>query len=193
MSKEKLFTKTLFLLGLALGNRASELHSILRSQRFIIFARHKHSVKILPNPSFLTKNEAPGFRRKPMIIKALLKRDGSHHPLCPVNTLSLYLHATRSYNGTHLFFNPSSGVQCNAGHINYFVRKLIRLSQPGVYARFHDLCKFAAWNAFWNGMKWRDIRIRGFWRTNSVLARQYLANATPSHVPCVALGEVCNT
>ena len=144
--------KTLFLMGLALGNRASELHSLLRSSKFIIFSRRRTSVKILPNPSFLAKNEAPGFRHRPMVIKALLKRDGSHHALCPVNALFMFLNATKSYKGPRLFFNPRSDVQCNAGHINYFVRKLVRLSQPGVYARFHDLRKFAAWNAFWNGM-----------------------------------------
>ena len=158
----------------------------------LLFSRNKFSVKILPNPSFLAKNEAPKFRRRPMIVKALLKRDGSHHALCPVNALSLYLNATRHMVGPRLFFNPNSGVQCNSGHINYYVRKLIRLSQPGVYARFHDLRKFASWKAFWNGMTWGDIRVRGFWRTNYVLARRYLVGATPSHVPCVALGEVCN-
>ena len=65
------------------------------------------------------------------------------------------MNATRNLKGSRLFFHPRSGTQCNAGHINYFVRKLIRLSQPGVYARYHDLRKFAAWNAFWNSMNWR--------------------------------------
>ena len=73
VSREFLTMKTMFLLGLALGNRASELHSIIRSNSFIIFSRNKKSVKILPNPTFLAKNEAPSFRRKPVIIKALLK------------------------------------------------------------------------------------------------------------------------
>ena len=96
--------KTMFLLGLALGNRAGELASILRSAKFITFSRNKKSVTILPNPGFLAKNEAPSFRRKPMVVKALLKRDGSHHALCSVYTLSLYLDVTKRCKCRRLFF-----------------------------------------------------------------------------------------
>ena len=91
-----------------------------------------------------------------------------------------------------LFVNPSSGVVCNKGSINYFMRKLVRMSQPGVYTSFHDLRKFSVWKAFWSNMSWSSIRARGFWRSNAALAGRYLPMSTPSSFNCVALGEVCN-
>ena len=181
------------MLGLALGSRASELHSLLRGPKFIVFSRNLTAVRILPNPAFLAKNESPLFRRQPMVISALFKRDGSRHSLCPVYCLSTYLLRTRAFVGDKVFFNPASGVQCNRGRMNFYVRKLVKVTQPGIYARFHDLRKFSVWTAFWNQMRFKDLRSRGFWRNNSVMARRYLYKATPSKSPCVALGVVCNT
>ena len=37
-----------------------------------------------------------------------------------------------------------------------------------------------------------SIRHRGFWKSNSVLARRYLAGSFPSEATCIALGEVCS-
>ena len=189
-SKYYLLMKCIVVMGLALGMRISEFHSLLRG-KFIQFGRNDLSVTILPNATFLSKNEAPLFRRKPMVLKAFLNRDGTHHTLCPVACLRSYLNVTSKFKSRFLFVNPVSGARCNRGSIIFHFRKVISLSQPGVYGRFQDLRKLASWKAFWAKMSVPRIRERGFWRGNSALSRRYLANARPSSRPCVALGEVC--
>ena len=149
------------------------------------------SVTLFPNPCFLAKNESPLFRRKPMVIKALLNSDGSHHVLCPVKCLYEYVAATNKFRSSALFVNPISGVPCNRGRIIYFFRKLIALAQPGVYARFQDLRKLASWKAFWARMTVSSIKYKGFWKSNNALARRYLAGSTPISTTCMAFREVC--
>ena len=58
MTKEFIIMKCIFLLALALGNRISEFHSLLRGSNFIKFSRNFKSVSIIPNASFLAKNES---------------------------------------------------------------------------------------------------------------------------------------
>ena len=189
VSQLDLARKSVFLLGLALGNRISEFHSLLRGNRFIKFSRNFKSATFIPNAAFLAKNEAPSFRRKPMTVYALFKRDGSPHALCPVDTLRKYLDMTNHCNSSKLFVNPTTNVPCNKGRIRYLFTSLIRLSQPRAFARFHDLRKFASWGAFWANMTWSSIRARGFWRSNSALGRRYLQGSVPMAIECVALGR----
>ena len=190
-SKYYLIMKCVVLMGVALGYRISEFHSLLRG-KYIQFSHNNLSVTIFPNASFLSKNESPLFRRRPIVLKAFLNRDGSHHTLCPVACLKRYIQATNKFKSRFLFVNPVSGARCNKSSIVYFFRKLISLAQPGAYSRFQDLRKLASWKAFWAKMSIPSIRNRGFWKSNSALARRYLAGATPLSNPCVALGEVCH-
>ena len=148
ISAVDLIRKCIFLLGLALGSRISEFHSLLRGRNFVSFSRNSKSVTLFPNAAFLAKNEAPSFRRRPLVVYALFKRDGSPHALCPVNTLRLYLNFTNHFNSRKLFVNPLSGVPCNKGRICHYFLSLIRSAQPGAFARFQDLRKFASWKAF---------------------------------------------
>ena len=97
-----------------------------------------------------------------MLVNTLHKRDGSHHALCSVKALLDYLFITRNTNSNKLFINPISGAPCNKGKISFYFLSLVRLSQPNALAGFHDLRKFAAWQAFWDNMSWSSMRARGF-------------------------------
>ena len=192
ISPDNLLMKCLFLLGLAMGPRVSEFASLLRGKRHIIFSPRNRSMTIVPNAAFLLKNEAPKFRRRPVNIQAFIKRDGTHHPLCPVQCLRMYLSVTRKFNNKpYLFLNPITGARCNRGRIRYLIRKLIRITQPDIYTTFHDLRKFACWKAFWSNMSPGDIRNVGFWRSNSAVIRSYIQGSAPVNVPFVALGRAC--
>ena len=188
MSSELITMKCMFLLALALGNRISEFHSLLRGSRFIKFSRNYKAVSIIPNASFLAKNEGPAFRRNTMKLVAMFNRDGSPHSLCPVNNLRLYLNVTSQCRSNKLFVNPTTFIPCNKGRIVFYIRKLIRISQPNAYARFHDLRKLSSWKAFWSKMSWSNIRARGFWKTNFTLSKHYLKGSVPSDRQCMALG-----
>ena len=189
VSKEFLTMKCIFLLALALGNRISEFHSLLRGSKFIKFSRNNKSVTLIPNASFLAKNESPSFRRMPMKVLAIFNRDGSPHSLCPVNALSLYLKCTSNCKARKLFVNPISLAPCSKGRIVYYIRKLIRMSQPSAYAKFHDFRILSSWQAFWSNMSWSDLRARGFWRSNLALSNFYLKGSVPSQSSCVAFGR----
>ena len=191
MTRYYLVMKCIFLLGIALGCRISEFHSLLRGSKYLTFSRNLLSVIICPNPCFLAKNESPLFRRKPMVIKALLNSDGSHNILCPVRCLHEYILATDKFRTTALFVNPISGASCNRGRIVYYFRKLIDLAQPGVYARFQDLRKLSSWKAFWSRMTVSSIRYKSFWKSNNDLVKRYLAGSFPIRTKSVAMGEVC--
>lgn len=172
-----------------MGRRCNELQSLLRSSKYISFGPANKWVKITPNPVFLAKNELPSFRRNPVFINALPNL-GSNvpNPICPVHWLFVYLQKTDHFRGDKLFYNPDSLVPCNAGRISFYIRKLINLAQPGVYAKGHDLRKMACWLAFWSGMRLKRIRERGFWRTNSAILKCYLPDSIPSDIKAVALG-----
>ena len=76
--------------------------------------------------------ELSTFHRRTMIVNGLCKRDDTHHALCPVNALREYLLFTNHWNSSRHFISPTSGVDCNKGQVNCYVRKLIRFSQPRV-------------------------------------------------------------
>ena len=184
ISAENLTMKTIFLLALALGRRCNELQSLLRDEKYIKFGPANKYVRINPNPVFLAKNELPSFRRKPILVKALPKSSRNiPNPLCPVHWLWVYLQKTDYFRGEKVFFNPNTLSVCNAGRISYYLRKLISISQPGVYARGHDLRKMACWLAFWSGMSLKYIREKGFWKTNSAILKCYLPGSVPLHYP----------
>ena len=193
ISPGNLLMKCMFLLGLAMGPRVSEFASLLRGNRFITFSPRMRSVTIIPNAAYLLKNEAPKFRRNPVKIQAFIRRDGSHHPLCPVKALKEYLKVTKKFdNRQYLFLNPDTGARCDKVRVRFLIRSLIRMTQPAIYTRFHDLRKFSCWKAFWSNMSPGNIRNIGFWRFNSAVVRSYIQGAVPLNVPFVAMGRACN-
>ena len=74
--------KVLFLVGLCLGSRISELFALRRDEKSLI-RMEDSSIKLFPDLKFLAKNEKPLERRGPMFIKPLVNGDDT---LCPVKT-----------------------------------------------------------------------------------------------------------
>ena len=94
--------KTLFLLALASGSRFSELVALYRDEGNIIFY-DSGLVKLLPDPTFLSKNKLPyQRRRRPLYIPAL---SHDRESLCPVANLKIYTqyqsHVFQELIGTH--------------------------------------------------------------------------------------------
>ena len=155
-----------------------------------MFGDHYEWVRIHPNPQFLAKNETAAFRRDTLVIHSFKNADGEHHSLCPVNALRLYLRSSRHVRTSSLFVNPRTLVPCTKARISQLIRRVVKLSQPNVYARAHDLRKFATVQAFFDNMSLDQIRASGFWQSNHTIASRYLpVNIRPSQ-PCVALGRL---
>ena len=154
-----------------------------------MFGKRYEWVRIHPNPQFLAKNESSSFRRGPILINAFMNSSNEHHALCPVDTLRKFLAASRGLNISSLFFNPRTLVPCTKARISYLIRHVVKLSQPGIYARAHDLRKFATLQAFFDNMSMEDIRQSGFWQSNFTIASRYLPLNADVAQPCVALGR----
>ena len=181
--------KALFLLALATGRRVSELHSLLRTKGYIVFGKDYKWVRLYPNPQFLAKNETSKFRRGPLLIHAFLNSQGEHNSLCPVKNLKNFLHASRKVNLSALFFNPRTMAPCSKVRISQMIRRVVKLSQPEIYSKAHDLRKYATVQAFFNNMSLTDIKAAGFWSSNRTIAQRYLPLSAKPAQPCVALGR----
>ena len=188
-SLEDLTLKALFLLALASGKRVGELHSLIRRKGFIVFGEHYNWVRIHPNPQFLAKNETASFRRGPILIHAFKNNANDHHVLCPVKALRTFITASRGLNINSQFFNPRTHAPCSKARISQLIRRVVKLSQPGIYARAHDLRKFATVQAFFANMSLEDIWSTGFWQSNRTIAARYLPLNVGRAQPCVALGR----
>ena len=51
-------------------------------------------------------------------------------------------------NRHFLFLDPSTGARCDKGRVRYLIRKLITMTQPGVYASLHELRSLHAGRPF---------------------------------------------
>ena len=89
-----------------------------------------------------------------------------------------------------LVCEPRTLVPCSRAKVSQLIRRVVKLSQPGVYARAHDLRKFATVQAFFSNTSMAQIRASGFWHSNFTIASRYLPlNVGPAQ-PCVAMGRV---
>ena len=178
--------KCVFLLGLATGDRVSELHSYLRDGEHVIFGEGRKAVRIVPNASFMAKNELPTQRRKPFVLPSLRLR-GRPHPLCPVQTLYSYLKHARAFPSSFIFVNPRSGKDCSKFTIGQMIKRTVRWACPNSFPKPHDLRKISVSKAYFGSLSSSLIRNRASWKSSTVFARHYLSKTMRSRTRCVAL------
>ena len=186
ISLKDLCLKTLFLLALASGNRCSELSSLDR-----------HSINFSPNgdvtltvvPNFLYKNERIDNCPPNINFPALLNADGSHHELCPVQSLKEWLEKTSSYEGNKIFINPLTMKPMTSASVSRHLVEIINTADPGKFAKGHDVRKIATSLAWTRGLPMPSIIKRAFWKSSNIFIRKYLNPIKTPLGPCVALGH----
>ena len=100
ISLTDLLLKTLFLTALASGNRASELAATVRTGISLTYER-----AVLPTePGFLFKNQST---RNPKPPDITFPGIGQDNPLCPIESLRVYITRTESIAKNKLPFCPS--------------------------------------------------------------------------------------
>lgn len=186
ISKHNLMSKTLFLVALAAGNRVSEISAFDRKS--VSFAPMYAGVTIAVRPGFLYKNERINNIAPNITIPALTNNNKKPHHLCPVNTLRLWLDASKDYTGPQFFFNIRSGKPLKAPQLSQLLVSLINSSQPGTFPKAHDIRKIAASLAWTRGIKIEEIIKRAFWKSSNVFISRYLVNVS-INTNCVALGS----
>ena len=145
----------IYLTALATGSRVSELAALLRSDDAVCFSGD--GVTFFPNLNFLAKNKNPLFRRNPLFISRLFRRDGSPHPLCPIWNLGQYLEVSSASRSLNLFFDSVSFHSLSLAKIRLLLCKFIRLTDPESFPKSHDLRKVASSFAFLRTMSLADI------------------------------------
>ena len=65
-----LLQRALFLVAMASGLRASQLHALTRHPSWLVFATDGGRVSLAPSPRFLAKNEREGLVLTPIVIRA---------------------------------------------------------------------------------------------------------------------------
>ena len=131
-------------------------------------------IRIHSDSQFLARNETTSFRCYPFLVNSFKFSIGELHSLYPVSALRFYLRATRHVHTQSLFVNPRTLVTCTKARISQLIRRVVKWSQPGVYARAHDLRKFATVQAFFQSYVISQIRAFGFWNSNYAIASRYL-------------------
>ena len=181
---ESLLTKTIFLVSLATGNRASEISAIQRSA--ILWRLGNNEVVLPVKPSFLFKNQSMN-RSPPNII---ISRFADCHPeLCPILCLQEYLMRTSSLEGDLLFLHPKTGRNLQRPSLSLRITKFISEVCPDSFPRMHDLRKQATSLAWTRGVPPSDIVKSAFWSSSSVFVQHYLFPASDPNLRCVALNS----
>ena len=177
LSLEELFLKTIFLVSVASGNRASELAAIDRSK--ISFSRSGVTLPVLEG--FLFKNQSLGHSPSPISFPSLKEGDDS---LCPVVSLRSYLDRTPAK--PTLFAHPSTGSPLNAGGVAFWLVKAITWLVPGSFPHAHDIRKLSLSLAYARGLPIKDIISAGSWQSATTFVNRYLNHVPKGSVCCVA-------
>ena len=186
-SLEDLLNKTLFLVALATGSRASELGALYRPA--LSFRNGKKEVLIPVRPGFLYKNQSQQ-RAPPNIHIKELQLNGISHHLCPVANLHRYMALSKGPNvGDAVFLHPSTSCNLQKTSISSRLCALIEKACPGVIPRAHDVRKQAASLAWCRGTEPAEIIRSGFWSSSNVFISHYLNNTLFETVPCRTLAN----
>ena len=127
--------KVAFLLALACGSRASEMHAFSRAAGSLTRDRKQGGGTVLSIrtfPGFLAKNDRPDRLRPPVKIPSMFQCVGAREPerfWCPVRAIDVYLARTQgaqySSQDTRLLRHPDPSMSTTKGHVAYWIRGLL--------------------------------------------------------------------
>ncbi len=183
LSEEKLLAKTLFLLAMASGKRASELAALGAAPPYCIFP-HKDNVILDYLPGFLAKNETLEHLHGSCSLNSLksITPDREEHELCPVRTLKQYLLKTNSPDRIPQLFrrvgkNAPLPVRAISNSLVNTIRSAYSTTS-GVdtltgQVKGHDVRAVAAALQMRNYPSWKALRTSFGWKTPNVFIMHY--------------------
>lgn len=178
----------MFLVGLALGARVSQVCALTRLPAWLTFALGDVSVTLTPSPSFLAKYETGRHPLAPFTIPAWLE-GGRHHLLYPVAALRSYLRMTGALPRPHLFCRPGSSTACTRRFLDDAVRLLINEADPGLRASFQDFRRLGYTLHSLRHCSLPRTLLAGGWVTASSFRTRSLSQSV-TDTPCVAMGAL---
>ena len=169
--------KTAFLIAIASGKRASEIHALAVGNR-IVFSRQGATLYF--RPKFLAKNERSSFKATPISLPKLGESAGSRRLSCPVRCLKWYISKTQSLRGDidHLFitstkpYRPAAKVTISGWIVEAIIRSKAVVGQGKPNA--HSTRSVASSCALFKGLSVVDIINTISWKTDHVFIKTYL-------------------
>ena len=180
---EQLTFKTVFLVAAASARRRSELHALTSQKGFIRF--DPDGVHLLPDPSFLAKNQSPSFSPQEIYLPSIASTSTVREDrvLCPVRALKWYLARTKPVRkSSQLFLIPRRPyAPASKDTLSRWIVQLIRPhAQPEERVKAHDVRAHAASRAWFKGVGLEDILRAAAWKTPSTFVASYLTNVVSS-------------
>ena len=177
--------KTVFLIALASGRRASEIcHLSGLCQDIAREQDGSFSLRFLPE--FLAKNQSPCDPSPVIRIRPLtgfLCSDDSDRKLCPVRSLKRYVRFTRAIrkNQRKLFIshNPFYSKDITSASISRWLRYTIKQayecsSFDVCSSRAHEVRAWASSAAFAHSWNLKDVMAAAYWRSETSFINYYL-------------------
>lgn len=176
---ELLTKKTLFLLATASARRRSEIHALTTRKGFIRF--DPQGVHLLPNPDFMTKNEAATFSPEAIFLPSLAAASSIREDRlsCPVRALKWYMERTKPVRSSDkLFLVPRSPY--NPASKDTLSRWLVEMITPFAdkddQVRAHSIRAQSTSKAWFRGVPLQDILKAAAWKTPSSFVSCYLTD-----------------
>ena len=181
-SLKNLTLKTVFLVALASGRRRGAIQALSTAHGHLVFT--PHGVRLVPEPSFLAKNQTLDFTPEPIFLPKI----GSFSSVredkvwCPVRALSWYLDRTkpfRSHGETALFLtHQSPHRRASASTISRWIVETISsdksaLTGPGTPTA-HDVRGVSASWALFDGVPVDRILQSAVWKNPNTFISCYL-------------------
>ena len=213
ISLQWLTKKTVFLVALATGSRASELAALSRHPDFITwdFQNGVASVAVTPFAGFLAKNALPEIAPESFSIQGIahLNPKGSvdqkKRLLCPVRALALFLEKSETVRNPQdkLFIHWDEAVSTTTSHISLWMVDVIRAAyeaagkDPPNGLRGHQTRSLATSWAYASHIPLEKIMTAVRWRSKSVFSRHYLRQVSKDEegnfkLPVVLAGSSVN-
>ena len=185
---KSLTCKTVFLIALASGRRASEVCNLSGLIKDIATQQDGSFIlKFLPE--FLAKNQDPSDPSPCIVIRPLTDfcPDDPDLKLCPVRSLKRYLKFTRSLRKSQrklfISFNPFHSRDISTASISRWLKLVIKSAYTSASldinsVRAHEIRAWAASTAFAHSWSMRDVLGAAYWRSESPFISFYLRDVS---------------
>lgn len=181
--------KALFLVALGTGWRVSTLAALVRSPDYCRFISNSDSMFLLPSPNFTSKRENPAEPLKGVSVPAWKLRDGSHHPLCPVDALRKYISLSGGFktDGSSLWLNCQTRSRIERNQLSQLLCETIEKADPKKSPKGHDFRKYATTLAYMQVGSTHTVAQLGQWSSDFCVKYHYFIKTLKS-TNCVAMG-----
>ena len=178
---KELSIKTAFLLSAASARRRGAIHALSLREGHIRF--DTSGVRLVPDPSFIAKNQTLDFLPEPIVLPKLSTFSDTQEDRvwCPVRCLKAYIKRTQSLRGNEsaLFVSINSPHKhVSRDTISRWIVQAISYDETSLLdsrrVKAHQVRGMTASMAFFRGVPINDIMRAAVWRTPTTFVSAYL-------------------